>query len=559
MKTSGAAAWIWEITGRKKLYIALLTAVQALYGASGVFYALLLKGIVDSAAGGDSGGFWRYMALSVLLVCIQQALRAVFRYLSERCRAETENLLKARLFDSILEMDILSFSSEHTGEWMNRLTNDTTVVANGLTDIVPGLAEMAVKLVCAIIMIIALQARFSAILAVLGLLLILFSWMFRKRLKSLHKGVQEADGRLRAFLQEHLTSIFVIRSYAAEPQVEKEAEEYLSRHKEARMRRNWFHNLCNIGFGIGMSGMYLLGVGWCGYGLLKGTVSFGDLTAITQLITQIRMPFANISGYLPRWYAMLASAERLMEAENIEKDVCETPAGLSEAKKLYEEDFSSFGFSGIAFSYGRDENVVEDLTFEIKKGEYVAFTGQSGCGKSTAVKLLSCVYIPVAGERFYKDRAGSKKPLGPEMRRLFAYVPQGNLLMTGTVRQAVSFAAPQAADDDERLNAALKTACADEFILALDHGTETVLGERGSGLSEGQMQRIAIARAVFSESPILLLDEATSALDSDTEKRLLENLRALKNRTVVIVTHRPAALSVCDRVLKFTESGVEEQ
>ena len=559
MKDNGAAAWLWKVTGRKKLYIALLTAVQALYGASGVFYALLLKGIVDAASGGDSSGFWRYVIYSVILVCVQQALRALDRYLGERCRAETENVFKQRLFTNVLEMDILSFSSEHSGEWMNRLTSDTVVVAEGLAGIVPGVAEMAVKLVCAIIMIVALEARFSAILAVLGLLLILFSWAFRKRLKSLHKGVQEADGRLRSFLQEHLSSIFVIRSYAAEPQVEKEAEKYLEKHREARMLRNRFHNLCNIGFGLGMSGMYLLGVVWCGYGLLKDTVSFGELTAITQLITQIRMPFANISGYLPRWYAMMASAERLMEAENIEKDVCTAPESLAEAKRLYEEDFSSFGFSGVTFSYGSDGNAVEDLSFEIKKGQHVAFTGQSGCGKSTAVKLLSCVYTPLEGERFYKDASGQKKPLGPELRRLFAYVPQGNLLMSGTVRQAVSFADPDAAADDERLAKALKTACADEFVASLEKGADSLLGERGSGLSEGQMQRIAIARAVFSESPILLLDEATSALDQDTEKRLLENLKALENRTVVIVTHRPAALSVCSRVLKFTESGVEEQ
>ncbi len=557
MKNS-AAAWLWEVTGRKKTYIALLTAVQALCGASGVFFALLLKGIVDSAAGGDSAGFWRFILYSVLLVCVQQALRAVFRYLSERCRAEVENVLKSRLFGSILGMDILSFSAEHSGEWMNRLTNDTVVVAEGLAGIVPGVAEMAVKLICAIVMIIALQPRFSAILAVLGLLLILFSWVFRKRLKSLHKGVQEADGRLRSFLQEHLSSLFVIRSYAAEPQVEKAAGEYLARHRDARMRRNRFHNFCNVGFGLGMSGMYLLGAGWCGWGLLKGTVSFGELTAITQLITQIRMPFANISGFLPRWYAMLASAERLMEAEGRDKDVCAVPESLQDAKKLYNEDFSAFGLSGVSFSYG-GENAVEGLSFEIGKGEYAAFTGQSGCGKTTAVKLLSCVYAPSGGERYYRDGSGLKKPLTPELRRLFAYVPQDDLLMSGTVRQAVSFADPDASGDDERIWDALRTACADGFVAALENGIDSVLGERGSGLSEGQMQRIAVARAVFSGSPILLLDEATSALDTDTEKRLLENLRALEGRTAVIVTHRPAALSVCDRVFRFTESGVAER
>ena len=202
--------------------------------------------------------------------------------------------------------------------------------------------------------------------------------------------------------------------------------------------------------------------------------------------------------------------------------------------------------------------VMEHISLEIRKGEIVAFTGQSGCGKSTALKLLMCVYQPDAGERYYIDGRGNGHSLSGAHRRLFAYVPQGNVLMSGSIREIVCFAEPDAGRDENRLWRALSIACADEFVGALDDGVDTLLGERGTGLSEGQMQRLAIARAVFSDSPVLLLDEATSALDVETEKRLLDNLRRLTNRTVVIVTHRPAVLSICDRVLRFTESGVSE-
>ena len=163
---------------------------------------------------------------------------------------------------------------------------------------------------------------------------------------------------------------------------------------------------------------------------------------------------------------------------------------------------------------------------------------------------------PDAGERYYTDRQGNRGALSSAYRRLFAYVPQGNYLMSGTIREIVAFAEPDAAADAERLRRALQIACAESFVSELDQGVETLLGERGAGLSEGQMQRIAIARAVFSESPILLLDEATSALDAETEKQLLENLRNMTDKTVVIVTHRPAALSICDRVYEFTENGL---
>lgn len=561
--------WLLSVPGGKKLYILALAIVQAAHGASGVLYALLLRNIVDSATGHDSAGFWRGIVLIASLVAAQLFLRAIIRWLTELSKATFENIFKRRLADTLLHRDYLRVSAVHSGEWMNRLTNDTVVVANGYVEIVPGLAEMVVKLISACIMIIVLEPRFAAILIPGGLLLVLFSTLFRRVMKRLHKSVQEADGRARIFLQERIGSLLMIRSFAAEEQTLTDTDEKLEGHKAARMRRNRFSNLCNVGFGAFMSGMYLLGVGWCGYGILVGTVSFGTLTAITQLISQIQSPFANITGYLPKYYAMLASAERLMEAEDF-PEYGEEAMPLSDVTALYRDDLSAFGLWDVSFTYfpaaegadtlSKDDMsvVLERLSLEIRKGEIVAFTGQSGCGKSTAMKLLMCVYQPDAGERCWLDGDGATHNLTGIHRRLFAYVPQGNVLMSGSIREIVSFAEPDAGQDEKRLWRALSIACADEFVDALDNGVDTLLGERGTGLSEGQMQRLAIARAIFCDSPVLLLDESTSALDVETEKRLLDNLRRLTDRTVVIVTHRPAVLSICDRVLRFTESEVSE-
>lgn len=563
--------WLYKANGRKNLLILALMAAHAVLGGSGVMYAVLLRNVVDSATEQNSLAFNFNVLLIVALIAAQLMLSAGIRWLNEYSRTTLENNLKKRLAQNILYKDFASVNAVHTGEWLNRLTSDTVVVANGYVDILPGLSGMVVKLVSALIMIIAIDAWFAYIMIPGGILIVLLTYFFRRILKKLHKNIQEKDGKLRIFLQERIGSLMMIKSFAAEKQTSAELDKKLSDHKGARMKRTAFSNVCSIGFSAAMNGMYLVGICYCGYGILNGSITYGTLTAVTQLIGQIQSPFANISGYIPRYYAVIASAERLLEIERFKEDYVDEPHTISEIKEYYEKKLDSFGLENVEFKYSPATEsldsltkesmpvVIRDLSISINKGDYIAFTGQSGCGKSTILKLLMCVYEPDSGKRYLKDCSGSfSEHLTPQWRRLFAYVPQGNHLISGTIRDVVSFSEPAASDDDERIKRALTIACADKFIEKLENGLDTVLGERGAGLSEGQMQRVAIARAVFAESPVLLLDEATSALDESTEKMLLENLRNLTDKTVIIVTHRTAALSICDRILRFTENGIKE-
>ena len=551
-----------EVTGKTKLNIGLLLFLQVFLGMTGVALAWLMRGIIDCAVAKELDGFLMYTVAMVLLVVCHMLFQAGNRFLEEHTRSTLENSLKDRLFSVLLSRDYASVSAVHSGEWMNRLTSDTVVVADGLTQILPGVAGMLVRMVGALVMLLVLVPSLSWLILAGGAILLGTTVLVRRRLKKLHKQVQEADGSLRVYLQERLGSLLMIHAYGREKRMEQEASDRMTEHKKSRMKRNRFSNICNIGFGSIMNFAYVLGAVYCGYGILLGNMSYGTFTAVLQLIGQIQSPFASITGYLPRFYACLASAERLMEAESFAKET-EERMEQREAERFYEKELVGVEFSEVSFGYRNpsvqedvnDQLVLNQISIQMKKGEYIAITGPSGCGKSTLLKLLLCVYPVTGGDIKLVTKLG-EYPLTSAYRSLFAYVPQGNQLMSGTIREVVAFEEPERMRDEQLLWKSLSIACADEFVRNLSMGLDSVLGERGCGLSEGQMQRIAIARAICSGNPILLLDEATSALDEDTERQLLANLRAQTNKTVLIVTHRPAALEICDRSVSIMNGKI---
>lgn len=567
MKQKHTLQWLSAVTGRAKGLVGLLVVVQTVLSVSSIAFAFILRRIINMAVDGVQGGFWASLALLVGILLGQIVLSAAGRFLSEYTSAAVENRFKHRLFSALLTGDYASVTAVHSGEWMNRLTSDTTVVAGGVTQIVPGLIGMLVRLLGAVTAILLLEPRFLYILLPGGAAMMLLTYAFRKILKRLHKRIQETDGALRVFLQERLESLLIVRTFAKEHQTAAQAASLMEQHKAVRMKRSNFSNLCNIGFAGAMNGAYLLGIGFCGYGILTGTMSYGNLMAIMQLVGQVQSPFANITGYLPRYYSMLASAERLMEAEAFAPD-SEHPLAEEKTLEFYRTKLTALRLEHASFTYqppvrAEEEQppmpvVLKDIDLTIRKGEYIAFTGPSGCGKSTVLKLLMCLYSLDAGSRTLETASGTQ-PLTAAWRSLFAYVPQGNQLLSGTIRDIVSFGDPCKAQDDTGILRALRIACAEDFVQKLEKGLDTTLGEHGQGLSEGQMQRIAIARAVFSEHPILMLDEATSALDEATARQLLENLRRMTDKTVLMVTHRADQTEFFDRELSFSKDGIRQK
>ena len=554
--TKNVLVWLWRVSGVYKICVMILFIVHVIFGVCGVVSAMLFRTLIDCAVEGQPDAFLQAAICLAGLFLGEDLLSTANRFLYEWTHASLENQLKERLFSCILHKDYTTVTAIHSGEWIARLTSDTVVVIGGIMDILPNLGGMMTRLTGALVALLLLQPTFFYVLVPTGIVMIVLTASLRRVLKHLHKKIQEANASVLSFLQERIESLMILRVFAMERQTLQEAAQRMKKHKAARMRRNSLSNLCNFGFGLVVDTCYLLSAIYCGYGILKGNISYGTFTAVLQLVGQVQSPFAGITGVIPQYFAMVASAERLMEVEAYPDDGKEIRFTPEQIKRFYAEQFESLGMRDASFSYQASDEandqlrVIQHFNLEIQKGEYVAFTGHSGCGKSTLLKLLMCLYPLDDGKRYIRAKYDSKQeehPLTSAWRGLFAYVPQGNQLMSGTIREIVAFGDPAAMAQDERLADALQVACADEFVAALEKGIDTPLGERGAGLSEGQMQRIAIARAIFSDRPILILDECTSALDEGTEQKLLTNLRKMTDKTVLLITHRPAALEICDR------------
>lgn len=557
--------WLGSVSGKKKIYILLLVIVQMALSLGSISYALIFRGIVDAAVGGIRGNLKRWILLFIVVVIFQVSMGACNRFLREYTQASLENCFKNRLLSVMFVCDYEKISRRHSGEWMNRLTSDTVVIAEGMTQMLPGITGMLIRLIGALILLIVMYPMFGYLIVPSGLLLIGVNAIFRKILKKLHKQVQEADGDLRIFLQESLTGMLVIRVFGKEKQTIEKADEKMAEHKAARMRRNHISNLCNSGFNGAMNAAYVVGTAVGGYGILTGTITYGTLLAMIQLIGQLQSPFANLTGFFPQYYAMLASAERIREVEEYPLDQTYKDKKTAEQiQEFYRNDLKSLVLKDAGFSYissNSDQEdvrpvVLEHINLEIQKGIYIALTGPSGCGKSTLLKVLMCLYQLNHGIYQMKTETGIELTR-PEWRGLFAYVPQGNALMSGTIREVVTFGICTE-NGEEQIWQALQIAEARDFVMELPKGLDTFLGERGTGLSEGQMQRIAIARAIYANRPILVLDESTSALDEEMEKKVLSNLREMTEKTVLIVTHRKAALKICDMELRFSEGRIRE-
>ncbi len=549
--------WLYRNIRPQIIRMALLVLGNATFAVCGVAFALVSRHVVDGAVAGDKPAFIYFALLLLGVILLQQLLRLLCRNLEEVIKARLELGYKTRLFNQLLGKDYGVICTYHSGELLNHLTSDTAIISEGVTTIVPNLVSMLTRLLGAFAVLVTIDGSFALVFAAGGVLLFLVIGAFRGLMKRMHKRVLETDGKLRSFMQEILESLLVIKVFGVQRRVADQAIGLQHRNYQAKMQRMRASILANSGFSFIFQTGYLYALVWGAYKLYLNSISFGTLTAVLQLVGQVQTPFIGLSGLLPKYYGVLASAERVMELEAISAET--EVSGAGESCLELESGMTSVVFENVSFHYDRydREMVLENISLRLNKGDFALLSGPSGIGKTTVLRILLGVYKPNTGVIYLQMHDGSRIYTGHRTRKLFAYVPQGNFLFSGSIRENIAFVKPEA--DDSEIMEAARVSCADKYIEELPAGLDTRIGEKGFGLSEGQVQRLAIARAVLSGRPILLLDEATSALDESTEKRLLSNLRAMQGKTCLIISHRPGPLSICNKELHLENKTIRTQ
>ena len=539
----------WLVRSVKKRLVALIamTLLQAGSAYLSVRFALGSRAVIDSATGSSGDAFVPAVIRLACLIVGIVVLRMLQRHLRDNTEAKLDRDWKRKLFHLVLQGEYPAVSAYHSGELISRLNTDVTIVDDGLVSVLPNLTSMVTRLVAAVWVMAGMEPWFTLALMGGGVLVVLGTGALRRAVKELHKKVRAADGRLAGFLQESIEKLLLVQAMDVTEETERRADVLLKERFTLQRRRKNLSLMAGTAVSALCFAAEFAALVWCAYRLLHGQITFGTLTAVMQLVAQLEGPLVNMSGVLPKYIAMTASAERLMELDALKTE----PAPSLDGGELYRR-MSALTARELSFSYGEEE-LLHRVDFSLPKGSFTVVTGASGIGKSTLLKLLLGIYTPTGGE-LVAECGGESVPISRATRRLFAYVPQGNLLFSGTLRENLLITRPDA--DEEDIEKALHVSALDDVVTQLPLGLDTVLGENAAGFSEGQAQRLSIARAVISGAPILILDEVTSALDPQTERTVLERIAAMEGRTCLAVTHRSAALETATLQLHFAAGGV---
>lgn len=524
----------------------LLLAVNTLNSLTTVGLTLAHKRVIDAAT--DHGDIrsnillYAAVALSVLLVGSLGGI--ISAIINERFSFG----IRCRVYGSVLRACLPDTGRYHSGDFVTRLTSDINIVATGLAEIIPALLSLAVTFLAAFFTLAHYDRRLALFALVMGPAVAVISVLTGRFVRRLQVKLQESESAYRANLQESLENLIVLKAFEGQPAAEDRLGELRENHLHLVMQRQKVGTVARLSLHGAFQIGFILVFTYSAYQLSRGDISFGTMTLFFSLVGQVQSPIMNLAQMIPRIVSIMASAGRLREIEELPQEETDFPALAAGALSLEIRELS--------FAYG-DEWILQNASASIRAGEFVALMGSSGIGKTTLVRLIMAFYMPRAGSLELVDADGARGLITAGARRFISYVPQGNTLMSGTIAYNLRTGNPAATE--EEMWRVLSVVAADGFVRETPAGLYTVIGERGLGLSEGQAQRLSIARALIRNAPLLILDEATSALDEETELSVLRHLMNATSRpTCLLITHRRSVLQFCDRCLRIHHKSFEE-
>lgn len=530
--------WLWRAWRGNQLQAILNATIGLLSVVVSLAQVWAVQHAIDVASGHAEGSIYWSVGVMAMLVLCGFALRICSIWVRNILGIKAQNRMQQRMLDRILRSEWTGKESHHSGDVLNRLEQDVGTVVSFLTETIPNTISVVAMFVGAFLYLFSMDNVLAFVIVGIIPVFVLLSRLYVGQMRRLTRQVRDSDSKVQSVLQETIQHRMLIKTLESDSIMVDRLESTQSELRHRVVKRTAFSVVSNFILNAGFSVGYLIAFLWAALRMSDQTLSFGGMTAFLQLVNRIQGPARDLTKLAPAFVSVFTAAERLMELEENPLEEQGDPIPITAPCGVRLDHIS------YAYDDG-DSNVIEQLDFDFYPGSCTAVLGETGAGKTTLIRLILALLHPNEGKVILYNQQ-EQKELSPLMRCNFVYVPQGNTLMSGTIRDNLRLGKLNATE--EEIKAALEMSCA-SFVMELPDGLDTVCTEAGGGLSEGQAQRISIARALLRNRPIMLFDEATSALDPETERQLLHNILSNHDKTVIFITHRPAVVDYCDQTL----------
>ncbi|HBN46941.1 MAG TPA: ABC transporter [Prevotella sp.] len=534
--------WLWQAWRGNRLQAML----NALIGLASVGVSLwqvwAVQRAIDVASGARQGSLYGAVALMGALILCDFGLNIASTWVRNILGIKAQNRMQQRMLDRILRSEWHGKEQHHSGDVLNRLEFDVSNVVSFLTETIPSTLSVVAMFVGAFCYLLSMDVVLALVTVAIIPVFVAFSKIYVGQMRRLTREVRTSDSKVQSVLQETIQHRVLIKTLEGDTAMVDRLENTQCELRRRVVKRTAFSVFSNLVLNFGFALGYLVAFLWAAVRMSEKTLTFGGMTAFLQLVNRIQSPARSLTKLVPAFVSVFTAAERLMELE-------ENPLE-EQGDPIFVKKPCGVRLEGVGYAYDEaDGPVISDLNFDFRPGTCTAVLGETGAGKTTLVRLILALLRPQQG-RLVLYGGDVCRELSPRLRCNFVYVPQGNTLMSGTIRDNLRLGRLDASD--EEMEEALRKSCA-EFVMGLPDGLDTMCSEAGGGLSEGQAQRIAIARALLRDRAVMLFDEATSALDPETERQLLHNILATHDKTVIFITHRPAVVDYCDQTLRIVK------